>query len=589
MPARPGEEVDLEAVLATVHHVRTVAHGRMARSEDLGRLDVALPVMPGVEVGAFHSRTPANATGWPMTRRWFTLRLEPVRPAGDTERGFAAEVADPAWFLGRQWQLGEHRGENASSPLQVDLEVRRVPIGAPPSRPDLDPQVVPTEAIVEDEPGSWWTVGRRLRLGRAARDAGLVGGAGAADDGLRCDDLTGPYAALNGLAYDGRKVFAAQPDAALFAEVPPPFAPDAWSNEQLGYRLDLPAGDATLSLGGRADPSGRWVGHDGGDVDWWSVDADQPVTTGASEHEPPAGPAGPGRRWPERFSLPGGPARRWWQLEDRQVDLGGSPPDRSHFASVLLLDLLFGHGDDWFLTPLTTVAGRVLVVDSCTVTDAFDETWTVTPADGPPPVPAPLPWSLFEVAGLGPNQLPIWLSALSPLSGDPVEQVIVGQDEDANLVWAVEERLDGVATRRTRPSPSPVVVRDETGPLGPPPTFRYELATAVADHWHPYTREGDDATAVRFRQGRLLAVDDAGLPVGPMPLPTAHVLQDDGGGVHAIAPWRLPPTGLRLERRPMLARTTTGQPVLWVQRRRTPLLAMPSSGLRFDALSPEPA
>ena len=63
VPARPGEEVDLEAVLATVHHVRTVAHGRMARSEDLGRLDVALPVMPGVEVGAFHYRTPANATG----------------------------------------------------------------------------------------------------------------------------------------------------------------------------------------------------------------------------------------------------------------------------------------------------------------------------------------------------------------------------------------------------------------------------------------------------------------------------------------------------------------------------------------------
>lgn len=511
-----------------------------------------------------------------MTRRWFTLRLEPGRPAGDPERGFAAEIADPAWLVGRQWQLGEHQGENASSPIDVALTLRRVAIGPSPSRPSDDPVEVPAEAIVEDEPDSWWTIGRRLRLGLAARDAGIVGAPGGGDNGLRFVDLTGPYAELNGVAYDGRAVHAAMPSAAVFAEVPAGAVADAWRTDELGYRLDLPAGDATLSIGGRDDPvTGRWVGHDGGDVDWWSVDADRPVTEGTTQVE---------ERFPERFSLPGGPARRWWQIEDHRVDLGGLAPDRSHFASVVLLDLLFGHGDDWFLTPVPTAAGHVLAVDACTVTDAFGDPWDVL---APPGVPPTVPWSLFEVAGLGPRQLPIWLTAVSPLAGEPVEQVIAGQDEDANLVFAVEERLDGRATRRSRPDPRPPSVLDDTGPPLPPPTFSYQPATAVPDHWHPYTREVDDAGVVTFRQGRLVAVDRDGTPIRRDP-PTARLLQAGHASLHTFAPWRLPPTGLRLERRALLARTTTGRPVLWVQRRRTPLLAMPSSGLRFDALTPVP-
>ena len=49
------------------------------------------------------------------------LRLEADPNQTDLARGLAAEVADPAWFLGRQWQMGEHQGEDASSPVSVDL------------------------------------------------------------------------------------------------------------------------------------------------------------------------------------------------------------------------------------------------------------------------------------------------------------------------------------------------------------------------------------------------------------------------------------------------------------------------------------
>jgi hypothetical protein len=103
--------------------------------------------------------------------------------------------------------------------------------------------------------------------------------------------------------------------------------------------------------------------------------------------------------------------------------------------------------------------------------------------------------------------------------------------------------------------------------------------TAVPFYWYPYTRETRDG-GVRFVQGRLVTAEDG------RDRPSGSLLKSQVPGPHTIAPWRLPPTGVRLDTRPVLARTTSGAPVLWVQRRRQPLLAVPSSGLRFDAVMP---
>ena len=114
----------------------------------------------------------------------------------------------------------------------------------------------------------------------------------------------------------------------------------------------------------------------------------------------------------------------------------------------------------------------------------------------------------------------------------------------------------------------------------------------VPDHWHPYTREvevreGDGATVVVFRQGRLVAVAADGTPTTAIRRRRACCSRRARRCTRSRR-WRLPPTGVRLERRRILARTTTGRPVLWVQRQRAPLLAMPSSGLCFDVLTPAP-
>ena len=102
-------------------------------------------------------------------------RLEPQQgPLGDLQRGFAAELGDPLWLLGRQWHMGEHQGENASTPLVVELSVSETPIGAPADRASQDPLVVPAEAIIEGTADDTWTLGKRIAIGLRALSEGRV-------------------------------------------------------------------------------------------------------------------------------------------------------------------------------------------------------------------------------------------------------------------------------------------------------------------------------------------------------------------------------------------------------------------------------
>ena len=129
------------------------------------------------------------------------LRLEAVHTVHDlkaVEAAVRAEVHDPVWFLGRQWQLGEHRGTDAASPGLVHVSVTETPVAGRSAAPEDDPRITPPEAVIESEPEQWWTVGRRVRVGRALRNA--------VPAGKRTDPdllLAGTRAALRRRSTDG--------------------------------------------------------------------------------------------------------------------------------------------------------------------------------------------------------------------------------------------------------------------------------------------------------------------------------------------------------------------------------------------------
>jgi hypothetical protein len=61
-----------------------------------------------------------RVTGW--------TRLEPYSRDESLRGGLRAEAHDPLWFLARQWQLGEFRGEDVGSPVQVRWQMMATPI-----------------------------------------------------------------------------------------------------------------------------------------------------------------------------------------------------------------------------------------------------------------------------------------------------------------------------------------------------------------------------------------------------------------------------------------------------------------------------
>jgi hypothetical protein len=494
------------------------------------------------------------------------VRLEAVataRDPGTVREALRAAVHDPAWFLGRQWQRGEHDGTDASSPGLVHMTVTETPITGRSAAPEDDPRVTPPESVIESELDQWWTIGRRARVGEALGDS--LTATQRVDPAFAFAGLPSPYDSLNG-RIDGRALWfgrtALDLDPSLFAElgVPGVEPADDWQPAELAYSASFAAGPVVIEI----------PRHDGGDVDWYSARA-----TGG-----PLDPLQTFERtsYPTRVEFPGAPKPRWWQIEDHRVDPGAVAPDRTRLASLLTIHATASHSDDWFTAPLRAPTGTVVSVRSVTVVDVMGVETVVQPA---------IDWSLFHVTGLDPTDLLLWPTVQHPLSAArPLDEIRIGVDEDANLLWAVEERVDGVD------------VSDDSGPIGQQADvsadevvlggrrrYRYDPATGVELNWHPYV-VSEVGGERRYVLARL--ADLSVRPVTTRPGPTSALLRDPAATPtdpdHLLHLDAVPRRGVRLDRRYVLGRRTDGSPVLWVQRRRLPLTAPPISSRRSDVV-----
>ena len=236
VPPDLSQRLDNAGLLDVVLETRELAQARAPRQ-------IVEPTFPHPTSTAFVSAMPPRnfLDGWPDMSDPLYLILEPGRT--DTDEGLRARVADPVWFITRQWQLGELQGEDASTPVVVTSAPQHVPITYDRSRPDLDPTVIPAEALLEAEPGDWWTVGRRVRLGRAAaplldathaRALSARPVAGAVRESGRARSTDAPSSSPVVLA-----------GHAIWAEVPSPAA-DRWSSSELNYSASFEAGSTAL-------------------------------------------------------------------------------------------------------------------------------------------------------------------------------------------------------------------------------------------------------------------------------------------------------------------------------------------------------
>ncbi|MDI6027062.1 hypothetical protein QBK99_12770 [Corticibacterium sp. UT-5YL-CI-8] len=506
-------------------------------------------------------------------------RLETRRGERDIDNGFAARLHDPLWFLARQWQMGEHQGENASTPVRVDVEVTRSPILPLDGEAAFDPRIVPAEALVESELEDWWTMGRRIRAGHriASLAPDLID-----QPQLVFQDPPPPYQAFAG-RLDGLAVWLIRDRLGVQigdfgGDLPPRDSPDRWESRELSYGASFDSPVAELKI----------RDHRGGSVDWYSADADEAAAQGETPEAEAVAVI------PTPLEYPGAPHSRFWEIEDAQVDIGGYAPDTAHFATMLLVDLIYSHSDDWFLVPVNAEVGSVVSIDSMKVTDGFGQVFDGTELldDGTPVYPglsAPDDFSLYRCTGLPASSLVVWPVAEGPLESQPIERVQFGLDEQSNVLWALERIVDGRAVARKPIAPNAAHPAypplKPSGDLSKAKTYAYKPADGVESHWHPYQLDWSAEGGPAYLRGGMA---DYGLQQPrPTPHPGGRLLYagtPEAPELHSISAGVMAGGGFELKRRWQLARGVDGRPVLWVERQRHILRSPPARNVRFDVL-----
>jgi hypothetical protein len=140
---------------------------------------------------------------------------------------------------------------------------------------------------------------------------------------------------------------------------------------------------------------------------------------------------------PVRFR--GMPNERFWDFEDARFPIDAIRPDRRNLASMLLLDFMLVHGNDWYLVPFEQPCGS-LCASEVTVVDVFGEATDVPRSESG--AAGNGRFAMFAIADDGAALAPFHLvprsCAASVQEGPPIEEVRFLRDEMANLVWAVE-------------------------------------------------------------------------------------------------------------------------------------------------------
>ncbi|HEX6667588.1 MAG TPA: hypothetical protein VF081_13450 [Solirubrobacterales bacterium] len=517
-------------------------------------------------------------------------RFEPLPRSNEVASGLAARIHDPAWALTRQWQFGEFTGQDAGSPVLIELEGESAPIthwspglGDAPDWVPYDATAGPLDRLVEAEDPMPEDLLARVEGG--AQFARLLDKEGKADklpavvaafgfeqplEEEEPGEGIGLVSLLADLVPDAQRLAEAIEDGPLpvpgIAVVAKKWGewwsrrgadpgPDTFDSARFEH-------NAVFSVGGKALRAEEYLG-DG--LDWYSVDADGSV---------PPKPAGEPHRFerqaiasPLRFS--GLPADRFWEMEDAQIDLGKAEVGTLDTGRLLLIAFAEVYGNDWFLVPLEVPAGSLTKIAKLRVTDTFGRQQDIARAGT-----EDKGWNMFSVEGADDGLLV--MPSAPALSGDPLETIVLARDELANLSWAVEAEYTasrGVLVNR----------RDHWAEIAPEPRDpgelpAYEVQTVVPDYWLPLVPHAIAPGSIRFD---LVPLEQQG-PPGAEPMPLGRLLTPQT----TLHEEEVPREGAIVVRRPVLARWFDGSAHVWTRREKNPGRGESSSGLAFDTARP---
>jgi hypothetical protein len=529
-------------------------------------------------------------------------RLEPQSVTGDPTPGLEARVHDPLWLLARQWQFAEFRGEDAGTPLGVEIDVSAERATAwQPGDPSANaparafPAAESIEPGVEREPPTAGGPGLRQRaeagslLATALAEAGFDARAALLNECAFPNDVPRMFKTLSLAMPDGEAAavaleggtpgwLAGAPAAAVDVaqewmawyrrNVSPPAAAasDSWIPERLEYRFSVRIGAGATQRVLTAPL------HEGGAIDWYSF-AYAPGRQLAIDGEE-GGAVEPVTRTMKAMASPvrysGMPADRLWQFEDGSVNFGKLEVQRHDLARLCFVEFALIHGNDWFVVPLDAEAGCLTTVTRLEYTTVFGDRFVVARADDRGRSGR---FRLFGISAAGSEEtlagffVPPGIRGV--IEGRSLEEVLLLRDEAANMAWAIEAVVQDAAG-------DPRYRGDETAEGQPPERpaqpaqLRYLLETSVPKHWIPLVPIPTSGRGgFILRKGTMTDRDESlGQVLDPTPL-----------NLHEEEVAR---EGIRVRRVPALTRAADGHTVRWIARRISVGRGEGSSGLAFD-------
>jgi hypothetical protein len=494
--------------------------------------------------------------------------------------------------IGRHWLKLLRRSIVLSALNFRQQYVQRYPIALPDPEADAD-------AVRVAHPEVWAMMqavaGRRMDGYLFYRH--LKGG-GLADDGI--SDPGGVHRAeLRSLGqrlvawFDG---LIDQPGARTAAD---PGGDAAWDPNRLEHRFRIAAATAG---GGEEVLAARE--YPGGLLDWhaFSIDPSGPLGGTAPAAAPINRTVFPA---PVRFS--GMPLPRWWAVEDGRTNFAAVRPDSTDLARLIFLEFALVYSNDWFLLPCDLPAGTKAAIQGLAITDVFGQRLWITPA-GAGDDEDWRRWSMFTLDTVGDDTVPADTGLFLPASvpkvaeGPALEEVSLIRDENANMVWGIEQAVrlpSGESRRGAEVAAELVAHRRRLHPPPPPdpadaPTapVAYEAMNSVPENWIPFipVHLPGSVRAIRLQRAAMLGEVD-GQPVRPRTALLREGLDSTPKSSYFISEEEVPQTGTKVGVAYNRTRWRDGRVVVWLATRRGTGRGEGAGGLAFDFLvdtTPQP-
>lgn len=321
----------------------------------------------------------------------------------------------------------------------------------------------------------------------------------------------------------------------------------------------------------------------------------------------------------------GMPSNRFWEFEDGQVDLGNINAETTEISKIVAVEYATMYGNNWFLVPYPIDAGTLSSVKGIVVTDVFGQKTYVEPA---------IQGESDDWYGWGMFNLTAWDSQKGQTSAadtrilippalpkiqesEPIEEVIFMRDEMANLVWAIEKKVDNMLgegmdghkaavellnyLQTLTQTGLEVVEGEETAlEVEESAVLKYVLSNTVPENWIPFIGihlSGQNraiqlqrASMPRLVNGETMAVrprtqllrngfeyDPSG-ELEPYVNPSAY----DQNDPYFIHEEEVPRAGIKVKGTFQRARWYDGKIVQWYGHKKSYGKGEGSSGLKFD-------